>query len=301
MSFAKKYIRTDLAAESVPSLETIENANNADASGILYSEETKSGYKTETLKIINERGVSVTGRPIGTYVTITVGKLWLASDEQIDAAVDVIAGTLREMAERLIPGGGGILICGLGNREITSDSVGPLAVRDITVTRHIKGSDAKLFELLGAREISAIAPGVVGQTGIETLELVRGAVQNSGPALVVVIDALASRSTDRLAATIQLCDTGLSPGSGIGGLRKAINAETLGVPVIAIGVPTIVDSSTLICDAFEKAGLDDIPRELEQVLENGRSFFVSRGDSDLAVQALSSVIANAINTAFLGN
>lgn len=298
MKNAKKYIRTDLAAESMPPLETLQNANNADASGILYNEETRNGYKVETLKVINERGEAVTGRPMGTYVTISVGKLWLASDEQIDDAADLIADILRDMAERLAPDGGGVLVCGLGNRDITSDAVGPLAVRDITVTRHIK-SNAQLFKLLGSREISAIAPGVVGQTGIETLELVRGAVQNAGPSLLVVVDALAARSTDRLAATIQLCDTGISPGSGIGGSRKAINREQLGIPIIAIGVPTIVDSSTLVVDAFEKAGIEDIPHELEQVLENGRSFFVSRGDSDIAVDALSKVVADAINTAFL--
>ena len=301
MKNAKEYIRTDLAAESMPPLETLEDANIAGDSGILYNEETIGGFKVETLKVINERGEAVTGRPVGTYVTISVGKLWIAADEQIEAAIDIIADTLREMAEQLAPGGGGVLVCGLGNRDITSDAIGPLAVREITVTRHIKGSDTRLFELLGAREISAIAPGVVGQTGIETLELVRGAVENSGPSLLVVFDALAARSTDRLAATIQLCDTGISPGSGIGGARKAINAEQLGIPVIAIGVPTIVDSSTLVCDALEKAGFDDIPQSLEEVLENGRSFFVSRGDSDISVQALSSVIASAINTAFLGN
>ena len=285
----------------MPPLETLEDANIAGDSGILYNEETIGGFKVETLKVINERGEAVTGRPVGTYVTISVGKLWIAADEQIEAAIDIIADTLREMEEQLANGGAGVLVYGIGNRGITSDAIGPLAVREITVTRHIKGSDTRLFELLGAREISAIAPGVVGQTGIETLELVRGAVENSGPSLLVVFDALAARSTDRLAATIQLCDTGISPGSGIGGARKAINAEQLGIPVIAIGVPTIVDSSTLVCDALEKAGFDDIPQSLEEVLENGRSFFVSRGDSDISVQALSSVIASAINTAFLGN
>jgi Germination protease. len=300
MEKIKKYIRTDLAAESVPATETIANANNETGSGIKYNESQKSGYKVEILQVLDERGETAVGRPTGTYITVNVGKIWLASDEQLEDAVNVIAEQLRGLASKLIPSGGGVLVCGLGNREITSDAVGPLAVRDITVTRHIKGSDAKLFELLGSREISAFAPGVVGQTGIETLELVRGASQNATPALIVVIDALAARSTDRLAATVQLCDTGLSPGSGIGGSRKALNSKELGIPVIAIGVPTIVDSSTLVCDAFERAGLEDIPPALEAVLENGRSFFVSRGDSDIAVSSLSAVIARAVNAAFLG-
>ncbi len=296
----KKYIRTDLAAESMPDTDTLTAANNEGASGIKYTEENKSGYQVETLQVLNEHGESATGRPVGTYITINVGKLWLASDDQVGDAVDVISDELRALADRLLPKSGGVLICGLGNREITSDAVGPLAVRDVTVTRHIRGSDAKLFALLGSREISALAPGVVGQTGIETAELVRGASEKAVPGLIVVIDALAARSTDRLAATVQLCDTGLSPGSGIGGSRKALNADALGVPVIAIGVPTIVDSSTLVCDAFERAGLDEIPPALEAVLENGRSFFVSRGDSDIAVSTLSSVIARAVNATFLG-
>lgn len=294
MNNIKKFIRTDLAAETVP------DVNNGAESGIKYTEEEKSGYKIETLEVLDERGVKTVGRPIGTYITVNVGKLWLASDEQTESAVEVISEQLRKLSDKLIPNGGGVLVCGLGNREITSDAVGPLAVRDVTVTRHIHGSDARLFELLGSREISAFAPGVVGQTGIETLELVRGAAQNAGPALIVVIDALAARSTERLAATVQLCDTGLSPGSGIGGSRKALNAEELGIPVIAVGVPTIVDSSTLVCDAFERAGLNEIPPALEAVLENGRSFFVSRGDSDIAVSSLSSVVSQSVNSAFLG-
>jgi GPR endopeptidase len=150
------------------------------------------------------------------------------------------------------------LVVGLGNSEITPDAIGPFSVRKLNVTRHLRGIDEKLYDTIGRCEISALFPGVLGQTGIETVELIRGAAENAHPDVVLVIDALAARSCDRLAATVQLSDSGINPGSGIGNHRKAICRETVGVPVIALGVPTVVNSATLVYDALHKAGIDGV-------------------------------------------
>ena len=189
-------------------------------------------------------------------------------------------------------------MAGLGNRYIASDAIGPLAVRDITVTRHIKELDPALFGSLGSATVSAIAPGVIGQTGIEAVEIIRGAAENVSPGLIIAIDALAAKSIDRLAVTVQLSDTGIAPGSGIGNARKAIDRATLGIPVISVGVPTVVDSSTLIYDMLNLAGADDIPDCVKNALDNGRSFFVTLKDADSASRENAKLIARAINLAF---
>ncbi len=192
-----------------------------------------------------------------------------------------------------------MLVAGLGNRFITADALGPLAVKGISVTRHIKTVSPALYDRIGyGCEISAIAPGVVGQTGIETLELIKGAAEKISPSLIIVIDALASRSVDRLAQTVQLSNSPIAPGSGIGNKRQVLSKETLGCPVIAIGAPTVVDSSTLVYDALGKAGIEDIDASLKEVLDNGKNFMVSLKDSDVAVSELARLIAHSINLAF---
>lgn len=148
------------------------------------------------------------------------------------------------------------------------------------------------------RSISAITPGVSGQTGIDSYELVSGAVKTVRPDLVIAIDALASRSVERLATTIQITDSGITPGSGIGNHTKALNKTSLGIPVIAIGVPTMVSSSTLVYDTLEQSGVSDISKELQQVLENGKSFYVTTNDCDEVVNKLSKLISSALNKAF---
>ena len=191
-----------------------------------------------------------------------------------------------------------ILVAGLGNLDITADSVGPLTAKKITVTRHLRNMAPQIYEDLGVCEISAFLPGVLGQTGIETLELIRGAVENSEPDIVIAVDALAARSCERLATTVQLSDSGINPGSGIGNLRKAISYETLGVPVISLGVPTVVDSSTLVYEALMKAGIDDVGEDLRSVLENGKSFFVTPKESDVISDGISTILAESITRAF---
>lgn len=237
---------------------------------------------------------------MGTYITVSFGRVWNISEEGILDIINTVSEKLRLLTLKLLPDKKqySILIAGLGNRYITSDAIGPLTVKEITVTRHLEERNQKIFEMLERQSISAIAPGVLGQTGIETFELIKSAVDTVKPDLVLVIDALAAKNVNRLATTIQICDTGIAPGSGIGNNRQAINREALGVPVIALGVPTMVSSATLVYDVLEKANLSELSDELNEVLENGMSFFVTLNETDTVVNTLSRILSDSIDMAF---
>ncbi|MBQ4561704.1 MAG: GPR endopeptidase [Clostridia bacterium] len=283
------FIRTDLASEARRAVN-LENIR-----GIWYSEKEISGLRVSDMKITTEEGSSIIGKPVGRYVTVECGKVWLLSDIEKENIVSVIA----EYVEELVPKGNRtVLVAGLGNRDVTPDALGPRTVDGLIVTRHVKEADPELFERIGQEEIAAVAPGVVGQTGIETLELICGAVDRVKPSVLIVVDALAARSVDRLGTTVQISDTGIAPGSGIGNRRREINRTSIGVPVIAIGVPTVVDSSTLVYDALSRAGIEEIDSALRGVLENGRNFFVSLKESDVAVAETAELISSALNRAF---
>ncbi|MBQ7828560.1 MAG: GPR endopeptidase [Clostridia bacterium] len=237
--------------------------------------------------------------PSGRYVTVTVGKIWLESDERMESCIRVLARELQAFVEEHTkgtpPSERCIMIAGLGNRFITADSLGPLTVDKLTVTKHVMGHGG-IFDAMGCSRLCAVQPGVLGQTGIEAAEIIKGAAAAAKPHVIIAIDALAARSTERLASTVQISDGGIRPGSGIGNKRVAINRETVGYPVIAVGIPTVVDSSTLVWDALEQAEIEDISPELRHVLENGRSFFVSPKDSDIISDELSTLLANTVST-----
>ena len=267
--------------------------------GIDYSDSVENGVSVSTLVISSDEGEKIIGKPIGTYITVDTGKVWLKSDSEFESMIAVISEKIKMLIENQAGGMDelSVMVIGLGNRYITSDAIGPLSLKDITVTRHIKDYDKDLYDAINSLSVSALAPGVVGQTGIETSEIISGAVEKAAPGLVIAIDALASRSVERLAATVQLSNTGIAPGSGIGNCRKAINKDTLGVPVISIGVPTVVDSSTLIMDLLSKADIRGLPDDLEKKLENGKSFFVTLKDSDIAISEMARLIASSVNAA----
>lgn len=288
------FVRTDLAAES----SVLEKNKTVD--GVSLNIEKKNSCETVTIKVLDKKGEKALGKPIGTYVTVSFGKVWNLPEDDLDEIRNEISDRLKAMAYSLVNDKTelNVLVAGLGNRYITSDAIGPLAIKEITVTRHIKNKDPKLFEMLEQQTVSAVTPGVTGQTGIETAELINAAAKAVSPDLLVVIDALAAKSVDRLATTVQICDTGISPGSGISNNRKALTRETLGLPVIAIGVPTMVSSSTLVYDTLEKAGITDISQELTEILERGISFFVTLNETDTVVNTLSALIADSINLAF---
>ncbi len=244
----------------------------------------------------------------GRYVTVSCGCLTAWSEESLTPLGRLLADELEALAGLMTGRTPGpelrVLVVGLGNADITPDAIGPGTVSRLSVTRHLKTCEAALYRALGCCEVSALMPGVLGQTGIEAAELVREAALTVGAELVVAVDALAARSCARLTSTVQLSDRGISPGAGIGNRRLAIDEHTVGCPVMALGVPTVVDSSTLVLDALEQAGLHvgGAPLGehdgLRQVLENGRSFIVSPRDCDRVVEMTCILLARALDMAF---
>ena len=289
------YKRTDLASEC----KTEDIVSGTSHNGIVYTEEETDGFKLSLLDITDKRGESIIGKPIGRYITVDVGKVWTMSDDSFDICASLLSDQLSQMLKRATGEGvpESVLVAGLGNRYITSDALGHETLKNVIVTRHIKEYDAGLYASLGGRSVCAIAPGVIGQTGIESLELIRGATMKVKPQAVIVIDALAAVELSHLATTVQITDTGIAPGSGIGNRRMKIDKESLGCPVIAIGVPTVVESSTLVYAALEEAGITDIDESLKRVLENGRGFFVTPKESDVVTTEVSRLLAEAINLA----
>lgn len=283
--------RTDLAAE----------LNLSDDSGIEENHETHGKFSVSTVEIKTEAAERRLSKPRGKYITIDIGKIWLSADSDFDSCAEIISDKLRLLATELcgeIPES--VFIVGLGNRHITADALGDEIVGQLTATRHLRSRRTELFTMLGGREISAIAPGVLGQTGIESAELVLGVCREIKPKLVVALDSLCARSTERLATTVQLGSSGITPGSGVGNHRHAIDEKSLGVPVIALGVPTVVDSSTLVVDALEKAGISEIDDRLRSVLENGRDFFVTPKETDTIVKELSRLLSKSLSLTFGG-
>ena len=195
---------------------------------------------------------------------------------------------------KLLPDHGTILVAGLGNESITPDALGPRATRRLFATRHINGEIARVTGFQNLRPVAALCPGVLGQTGIETAEILESVVRGISPSAVIVIDALSSRRLSRLGTTVQLTDTGLSPGSGVGNKRAEISLRTLGVPVIAIGVPTVVDGATLIADWLDSYGID--PRK-EPQFERESFMMVAPKEVDLLIDRAAEVVAMGINCA----
>lgn len=262
----------------------------------------------------SERQVEVGGVPVtvtrsresdgGRYVTISCGRIGERGEEELSALAEILSGEIVALATLMLGHrprrDDRILVVGLGNADMTPDAVGPGTVRRMTVTRHLRGYDEALFASLGCCELSAFSPGVMGQTGMESAELLRGAADLIRPHLIVAVDALAARSCERLAATVQLSDGGIAPGAGIGNHRAAIDRESVGCPVMALGVPTVVDSSTVVWDALAEAGVDGeaLPDRLRDVLERGRGFVVAPRDADRMVEMVCMWLARALDMAF---
>ena len=278
--------RTDLA------IERQEYREKETLDGVLSSTETVEGIKVTTIEIINEQGERLIGKPAGKYITLETDKLYKSS-EAFSSASKVLCSELR----RLLPERGTVLVAGLGNEDITPDALGPKSLDLLLATRHISGEFAESLGLGELRSVAGIVPGVLGKTGIETVEIIGGVVKRISPSCVIVIDALASRNTERLGTTVQLCDTGVSPGSGVGNRRKGINSETLGVPVIAVGVPTVVDALTMAADVFEKAGVD-LP---DMDFSEHRQMMVTPKEIDSLIDKAAHLIAMGINTALQEN
>ncbi len=277
--------RTDLAVEERELL-------GEDIKGVRYSKEEIEGLPIERLHIGTQRAGQLLKKPVGTYITVELPPL-TDSIRDTDSRVKALSEEIR----RLLPVNGLVLIAGLGNVEITPDALGPKAASKVLATRHIQGEIARSTGLDKLRAVAVVNTGVTGQTGIETGELLQGVIKNIRPSAVIAVDALASRRLERLGCTVQISDTGISPGAGVGNRRIRIDQDTMGVPVIAVGVPTVVDALTLAFDLLdisdEKEG-----RELsDAVSPQGRSMVVTPKEIDLLIDRAAHLISLAINMA----
>ena len=286
-------IHTDLACEA-------EAAHDGGKNGTEYAEESIDGFRVARLTVLNEVGEASTGKRRGRYVTIFTELICDVQGDALEKLTALIAKEIGQLAKQALGREPAcVLVAGLGNREIPADNIGPRTVDRLTVTRHIEQHDKQLFDRFCRVPICAVAPGVLGQTGIETAEMIRGVCDHASPELVIAIDALAARSTARLGATVQISDSGIFPGSGIGNRRSEISRDTLGIPVIAVGVPTVVNSATLVYDALQNAGYVGIDEKIERVLREGESFFVSPRQSDRISDSVSALFAAALDSLFL--
>lgn len=224
--------RTDLAVERREIFRKNNNLEEIDGVEI-ENKEIDQNLKVSKVDIINQNGEQAIGKPIGTYITIDIQKLRLAEEAEIQKSAEILSEELRGIINKHVESKDDILVVGLGNIYVTPDSLGPKVINDIDVTRHIIKYLPQYIDE-NSRPVSAISPGVLGTTGIETLEILEGVVKEIKPKLLIVIDALASRSIERISSTIQLSDTGIVPGAGVGNTRKEISKNTLGIPVIAI-------------------------------------------------------------------
>ena len=241
--------RTDLALERTNMYRKANKLEQID--GIDTDEENVSdNIKVSRVKITNENGEKAIGKKKGIYVTIDLKKFKLADDDEIQKASDILSKELKNILITHISEKDDILVVGLGNVYVTPDSLGPKVINEIYVTRHIIKYLPQYIDE-NTRPVTAISPGVLGTTGIETLEILKGIVDNVKPKLLIIIDALASRSIERISSTIQISDTGIVPGAGVGNTRMELSESTLGVPVIALGIPTVVESAVLVNDCLD--------------------------------------------------
>ena len=279
-------IRTDLALERAGELEE----DGGLPRGVSVKKEHRHGIESTVVTISTKAGEGAIGKPKGTYVTVELGSVLRREKGSFDGAVACIADYLRGMLK--LPNRLPVLVAGLGNREVTPDAIGPLTADHILVTRHMVAAVPETFGEF--RPVSATVPGVLGTTGVESAETVRAVVERIGAAAVIAVDALAARDTGRLCSTLQISNTGISPGSGIGNRRNALDQKTIGCPVIALGVPTVTDAATMASDLFQRAGMEV---EEEQLRKVSTGMIVTSGDIDRRVREIARVLAYSINGA----
>ena len=276
--------RTDLAVEA------IENHKTAAAlPHVRQSDRTLEGFAVHEVRILSEDAAREIGKPQGRYLTLELDALIRREEDAFPRACKALSTLLRELLPR--PNNGPVLIAGLGNRMITPDAIGPQTADHVIATRHLVAQSPDIFA--DWRPVSALAPGVLGQTGVETGEVICGVLDRVRPATVIAVDALAAGRLSRLLRTVQLADTGITPGAGVGNARAALNEETLGVPVIAVGVPTVVDGATLAHEISSQLGQPDC----EALDDLSQPVMITTRDIDREVADISRMIGYAVNMA----
>ena len=292
--------RTDLADERTEIYKKRVDQGKLDGIKITHQNETDK-IEVTTVEVLNEDGSKKIDKKIGKYTTINIKDIEIINEDEMEKAKNICAKEISKMIKNNDP----ILVIGLGNEEITADSIGYKVIKNLFVTRHIFKYSPELLPK-GTREISALTPGVLGTTGIETQEIIKGVVEKINIGTIIVIDALATNDISRLLKTIQICDTGIIPGGGVKNKRKEISYETMGVPVIAIGVPTVVEAATIVANSidilasrFEEFGFlresthEDRYKLIKMVLEPSKyNLAVMPKEIDELVDNMKEIIAN---------
>ena len=277
-------MRTDLALEERESFD----GSGVEIHGVEVEEscDEERDVRLTRVKIVSERGAREMGKSRGTYLTLEAPGLASPDEDYHREVSEVIADLLRELTGTAES----VLVAGLGNRDVTPDALGPQAVSNLMITRHlIREYGREMMGMDGCCVVSGIVPGVMAQTGMETSEILQGIIEETRPDLLIVIDALAARSTRRLGRTVQITDTGIQPGSGVGNHRGSLTKESLGIPVIAIGVPTVVEAAAIVYDA--QGNCEKMPPHL-----NG--MFVTPKNIDELIRQLSFTLSEALNMVF---
>ena len=294
-------IRTDLAVET-----SEKRPDGKEISGLLVEKEKRGEDITITkVRIETQKAAKTMGKPRGTYISIEADQMMEEDSDYHREISEIFSEQLKNFLPKQYQKKK-ILVIGLGNREVTPDALGPKVIDQLFITRHLLEEFGKyMVELEECCSISGIVPGVMAQTGMETVEILQGVVTQTKPDIVIVVDALAARSIKRLNRTIQITDTGIIPGSGVGNYRNAITREHLGIPVIAVGIPTVVDAATIVADFC--TGLMENKQELEEMEETVRgmippklnAMYVTSKDIDEAVNRLSYTISEGLNMTFV--
>ena len=305
--------RTDMAVERTDIYKKVNNIQK-DINGIEAENELQKDIEISRVKITNEEGEKALAKPIGNYITLDVKNMKTADDEKIEEIAEAVANELRDVIGKHIKDTEDILVVGLGNLEVTPDSLGPKVISHIEITRHILEYMPKLMPE-DTRPVSAISPGVLGTTGIETMEILKGIVENIKPKLLIVIDALAARSIERISSSIQIADTGIVPGAGVDNKRKEISQKTLGIPVIALGIPMVVDLASITNDCInlfienlqQKAMSNEYLNELkekdnyeeikEALIPRDYNMIVTPKEIDILIENMSKIVSKGINKA----
>ena len=298
-------IRTDLAVEAHETMVNSSECTDSHIHGVEVHEKYHKRSKTHitSVTISTKNGARAIGKPMGQYITMEAPEM-AQPDENYHRE---IAAELSHQLKELIPQLSGelsILVVGLGNRDVTADALGPAVIDNLCITRHIiKEYGKAAYNKEKMHMVSSLTPGVMAKNGMETAEIIKGVISQTSPELMVVIDALAARSTKRLNTTIQLTDTGILPGSGVGNHRIGLTQESLGIPVIAIGVPTVVDAATIVRSALESMEnggnyIDYDNAGVQSTLQQLNNMFVTNKDIDETIKRLSFTISEALNMAF---
>ena len=294
-------IRTDLAVET-----SEKRPDGKEISGLFVEKEKRGEDITITkVRIETQKAAKTMGKPRGTYISIEADQMMEEDNDYHREISEIFSEQLKNFLPKQYQKKK-ILVIGLGNREVTPDALGPKVIDQLFITRHLLEEFGKyMVELEECCSISGIVPGVMAQTGMETVEILQGVVAQTKPDIVIAVDALAARSIKRLNRTIQITDTGIIPGSGVGNYRNAITREHLGIPVIAVGIPTVVDAATIVADFC--TGLMENKQELEEMEETIRgmippklnAMYVTSKDIDEAVNRLSYTISEGLNMTFV--